>query len=113
MHKEFLMGNEAIALGAIASGVNLVCGYPDAHGALIRWFMVAASWQRQGVGSGIFADVRAALTAQGFTHLELRVPERAEETLAFWAEQGFVATGERDEGGRFPVVTLARDISAA
>ena len=28
MHKEFLMGNEAIALGAIASGVNLVCGYP-------------------------------------------------------------------------------------
>lgn len=28
MHKEFLMGNEAIALGAIASGVNLVSGYP-------------------------------------------------------------------------------------
>ena len=93
--------------------MDLVTGYPDAHCALIRWFMVAAAWQRQGVGSGIFADVRAALAAQGFTHLELRVPERAEETLAFWAEQGFVATGERDEGGRFPVVTLARDISAA
>ena len=28
MHQEFLMGNEAIALGAIAAGVNLVCGYP-------------------------------------------------------------------------------------
>ena len=28
MHKEFLMGNEAIALGAIAAGVNLVTGYP-------------------------------------------------------------------------------------
>ena len=28
MHSEFLMGNEAIALGAIAAGVNLVCGYP-------------------------------------------------------------------------------------
>ncbi len=28
MHKEFLMGNEAIALGAIAAGVNLICGYP-------------------------------------------------------------------------------------
>lgn len=28
MHKEFLMGNEAIALGAIAAGVNLVSGYP-------------------------------------------------------------------------------------
>ena len=28
MHNEFLMGNEAIALGAIAAGVNLVAGYP-------------------------------------------------------------------------------------
>ncbi|MBP5750820.1 MAG: indolepyruvate ferredoxin oxidoreductase subunit alpha, partial [Firmicutes bacterium] len=28
MHKEFLMGNEAIALGAIAAGAGLVCGYP-------------------------------------------------------------------------------------
>ena len=28
MHQEFVMGNEAIALGALAAGVNLVCGYP-------------------------------------------------------------------------------------
>ncbi len=28
MHQEFLMGNEAIALGALAAGVRLVAGYP-------------------------------------------------------------------------------------
>lgn len=28
MHKEFLMGNEAIAKGALAAGVNVVSGYP-------------------------------------------------------------------------------------
>lgn len=28
MHKEFLMGNEAIALGALAAGVGVVAGYP-------------------------------------------------------------------------------------
>ena len=28
MHREFLIGYEAIARGAIASGVDLVCGYP-------------------------------------------------------------------------------------
>ncbi len=28
MHKEFLMGNEAIALGALAAGVGVVTGYP-------------------------------------------------------------------------------------
>lgn len=28
MHKEFLMGNEALALGALAAGVDVVAGYP-------------------------------------------------------------------------------------
>lgn len=28
MENEFLMGNEAIGLGAMHAGVNLVCGYP-------------------------------------------------------------------------------------
>jgi len=28
MHSEFLMGNEAIALGALSAGVNVVAGYP-------------------------------------------------------------------------------------
>lgn len=31
MHKEFLMGNAAIALGAVAAGVNVVAGYPEHH----------------------------------------------------------------------------------
>lgn len=28
MHQEFLMRNEAIALGALAAGVDVVAGYP-------------------------------------------------------------------------------------
>ncbi len=28
MHQEFLMGNEAVGMGALAAGVNLVAGYP-------------------------------------------------------------------------------------
>ena len=28
MHREFVMGNEAIALGAIAAGINVIAGYP-------------------------------------------------------------------------------------
>ena len=28
MHREFLMGNEAMAAGALAAGVNVVAGYP-------------------------------------------------------------------------------------
>ena len=36
MHKEFLMGNEAIALGALAAGVNLVAGYPGTPSTISR-----------------------------------------------------------------------------
>ena len=28
MKTEYMMGNSAIALGAIAAGVNVACGYP-------------------------------------------------------------------------------------
>jgi len=90
--------------------MDLVCGTPNRTSALIRWFMVAADKQRQGVGSALFADVRAALAAQGYRHLELRIPEAAEEALAFWDAQGFSPTAERDDTGRYPVITLARDI---
>ena len=89
--------------------MDLICGYPDKTGALIRWFTVAADRHRQGIGSQLFADVRASLAAQGIEHLTLQVPEQ-EGALAFWAEQGFAATGERSEGGRFPTVTLSRSI---
>ena len=28
MHREFVMGNEAIAMGALAAGLNVIAGYP-------------------------------------------------------------------------------------
>ncbi|MBQ6395016.1 MAG: GNAT family N-acetyltransferase [Atopobiaceae bacterium] len=103
--------NELVAV------MDLITGYaegdrPVESCALIRWFMVAAEYQGQGVGSDIFADVRAALTAKGFTYFELNVPDRAEETLAFWKTQGFEPTGERTENGRHSAIVLARDFES-
>ena len=95
--------NELVAI------MDLILGYPEHASALIRWFMVAAEWQRQGIGSQLFADVRAALSAQGYTHLELSAPAKADEVIAFWEGQGFEQVGEATEGDR-PRVTLARDI---
>ena len=97
-------------LDGLVAVMDLVCGTPNKTSALIRWFMVAADKQRQGVGSALFADVRAALGAQGYRHLELQIPEAAEEAQAFWNAQGFSPTGKRDDTGRYPVITLARDI---
>ena len=47
MHKEYLMGNEAIALGALAAGVNCVCGYPGTPSTEV--LETAAKHRREGM----------------------------------------------------------------
>lgn len=96
--------------GYLVAVMDLVCGWPDERTAFIGWFMVAADMQRQGVGSQLFADVRAALEGQGYQSVRLQLPERDDEGIAFWQAQGFALTGERDESGRRPLVTLSREI---
>ena len=96
--------------GYLVAVLNLVCGWPDEHDAFIGWFMVAADMQHQGVGSQLVADLRAALAAQGYTRITLRLPERDLEGIAFWEAQGFALTGEHIEGKRGPVVVLARQL---
>ena len=96
--------------------LDLICDYPSEHQAFVGWFMVAADRQNQGVGSSIFADVRAALFAQGYTHLELQLPEPATEAIAFWEAQGFAIVGreevasKRQPDRKRVLLTLARDI---
>lgn len=96
--------------GYLAAVMDLVCGWPSATEAFVGWFMVAADMQRQGIGSQLVADLRAALEAQGFRRVSLQLPERDVEGIAFWEAQGFSLTGERTEGKRGPIVTLAREI---
>ena len=96
--------------GDLVAVLDLICGYPEPDDAYIGWFMVDADLQGRGVGSGIFADVRAAMRAQGYDRLELKCPEPSESARAFWEAQGFVATGDVEHGERYDVVVMARDI---
>lgn len=100
----FYDGDDLVAV------LDLICGYPHPDGAFIGWFMVAADLQGRGIGSQIFADVRAALQAQGYDYLQVVVPERNSKGVAFWQHQGFSATGQIDETGEYPVVTLERSL---
>lgn len=96
--------------GYLCAVMDLVCGWPTQAEAFVGWFMVAADMQRQGIGSQLVADLRAALEAQGYRRISLQLPERDGDGISFWQAQGFSLTGERDESGRHPVVTLARTI---
>ncbi len=96
--------------GYLVAVMDLVCGWPSATEAFVGWFMVAADMQRQGIGSQLVADLRAALEAQGFRRVSLQLPERDGDGIAFWEAQGFSLTDERTEEKRGPIATLAREI---
>lgn len=91
--------------GRLISVLDLITGYPEKDDAFIGWFMVDGHLQRQGIGSQIFADVRAAMTGQGYDYLSLSCEKENTEAIAFWQAQGFRAE-EEDEGS----IRFARDI---
>ena len=90
--------------------LDLIAGYPERDDAFIGWFMVEGSMQRQGIGSRIFADVRAAMKGQGYDSLSLQCAGTHEEALAFWEAQGFRPTGETAVQDGTETLILARSI---
>ena len=69
--------------------LDLTTGYPEENSAFIGWFMVDAAKQRQGIGSQLFADIRASLKAQGYDHLLVGIRKKSENAEPFWRAQGF------------------------
>ena len=97
----FYSGDELYAI------LDLITGYPEKDDAFIGWFMVDETHHREGIGSQIFADVRAAMKAQGFDHLTLECPTASEDAKAFWESQGFSGTESSEKEG---VTVMSRDI---
>ncbi|MCQ2446389.1 MAG: GNAT family N-acetyltransferase [Clostridia bacterium] len=90
--------------------MDLITGYPESDDAFIGWFMVDAAMHRQGIGSRIFADVRAAMKGQGYDYLSLACVEENKEAVAFWSAQGFKPTGKVTEKEDYKLITYARGI---
>ena len=62
MHREFLMGNEAIAVGALAAGVDVI-EIHNAHGYLLSSFLSPHSNRRTDEYGGSFEN-RIRLTLE-------------------------------------------------
>ena len=90
--------------------MDLITGYPEKDDAFIGWFMVDAELQGKGIGSQIFADVRAAMKAQNYDKLSLECSSSNEDAVAFWSSQGFVITGKEKDRGDYTAVTMEKDI---
>ena len=87
--------------------LDLIAGYPDRESAFIGWFMVDAERQNQGIGSQLFADLRASLSAQGIRKLSLACVKENTEARSFWEHQGFTATGREVDQKEFHLLVSA------
>ena len=90
--------------------MDLITGYPESDDAFIGWLMVDGEMQGRGIGSGILADVRAAMKAAGYDYLSLVCVENNEEAMTFWKSQGFAPTGEEQMQDGYRSLKLARAI---
>ena len=90
--------------------MDLITGYPESDDAFIGWLMVNGEMQGRGIGSGIFADVRAAMKAAGYDYMSLACIKKNEEALKFWNEQGFRVEEETVSTDGYEVFRMARDI---
>ena len=90
--------------------LDLITGYPEDDDAFIGWFMVDAAVQGRGIGSQIFADVRAAMSGQGFDFLSVGVSKENSDAIDFWQKQGFAFSGKEIEWNGRNVALMERSI---
>lgn len=90
--------------------LDLITGYPEKDDAFIGWFMVDAQLQGRGIGSQLFADIRAAVKSIGFDSISLGCIQENAEAIAFWQAQGFAPDGEPQQRGKRTIQYFKREI---
>ena len=110
-------GQESLFVGfydeeeGLAAVLDMVLGYPDRDKAFIGWFIVKAELQRKGIGSQIFADVRAALESMDIRSVRFNIAKHNEDAVSFWEKQGFRFTGEESVNERgFTTAVMEREV---
>jgi ATP-binding cassette subfamily B protein len=96
--------------GKLVALLDLITGYKEPDDAFIGWFIVDAELQGKGIGSSIFADIRAAMQGQGYDCLRLGCIKGNVEAEAFWKSQGFTPNGAEEATERYTVAYYQMDI---
>lgn len=103
-------GKETRVGGKLIAILDLITEYPEKDDAFIGWFMVDAELQNRGIGSQLFADIRAAMKSQRFDYLSLGCIKENTDALSFWESQGFKKSGRESESYGHEVYIMERDI---
>lgn len=89
---------------------DIIVGYPESNNAFIGWYVVEGNMQRQGIGSQIFADIRANLKTIGIDYISLGCVKENEVAMMFWKNLGFILTNDEKQVGKHTVVTYEKHI---
>lgn len=89
---------------------DIIVGYPESNNAFIGWYVVEGNMQRQGIGSQIFADIRANLKTIGIDYISLGCVKENEVAMMFWKNLGFTLTNDEKQVGKHTVVTYEKHI---
>ena len=90
--------------------LDLITGYKEPDDAFIGWFMVDAKMQGRGIGSQLFADIRAALSGLGYDKLRLGCIEGNTEAENFWQGLGFSFNGAKTQEEKYVIRYMEKDI---
>lgn len=88
--------------------LDLILHYPNRETAFVGMFMVSATKQGQGVGSGIVGELCASLREQGFRFVRLGYAKGNPQSRGFWLKNGFLPTGVEYQTDGYVVVVLER-----
>ena len=96
--------------GRLIAVLDLIEGYPNADTAFIGFFMVEASLQGAGVGSGMIGELCRFLHGCGFSAVRLGWVKGNPQAERFWHRNGFAETCGEYETERYTVVLAERRI---
>lgn len=74
--------------------MDLILSYPNNATAFIGFFMVDASSQGAGIGSGIISDVLGHLKCIGYQNVQLGIDRGNPQSESFWTKNDFVRNGK-------------------
>jgi len=69
--------------------MDLILGYPNAETAFVGFFMVKASFQKQGIGNQIQQDLEKHLLTIGYNQIRLAWAKTNNQAKSFWQARGF------------------------
>lgn len=90
--------------------LDFIVSYPNKTTAFIGWFVIDGEKQGLGIGSQIFADIRATMKAQNLDCLELSVQKNNTHAIDFWKNQGFVIINEQTQDDNKTICFMKKKI---